>query len=605
MKIDKFLPLLFILFTIRGLCQDGPGGVGTTDGSSILELWFDSYDINGDGTNPTSGASVTDWADKSGNGVDVSENTANVATYSDPGVTFNNTGYLVGSDAGLPTGNASRTLFVVASTPNVAIDDVVFFYGRSSNNNSFGLLVRDTEDVRFYFYNNDIDDTDGWLPVNQAKVVGARYTSGTTGFREIFVNGQQTNSNNPGATPNTITNVEGLQIGGWLFHALYSQATIYEVLFYSSALNEAQRYIVENYLAARYGVSLAEHDIYNEDNPGNGNYDYDVAGIGRVNATNIHNDAQGTGIVRILNPTDLDNNEFLMWGHDNGVLLGIETSDVPPSVEARLDRVWRVSEVNAAGGGVNVGNIDMRFDLNNLGSVTASDLALLIDTDGDGNFSDQTPITGATDLGGNIFEFSGVTAIANNRRFTLGTTNVNQTPLPIELISFNATPVDNKYVKLEWETSEELNNDFFTIERTVDGTNWEEVLTVDGAGNSSEVLSYSAKDLIPITGTTYYRLKQTDFDGQYTYSRIVSATIELTSNDAVIVYPNPSQNTVFISGSHSEMEQVRIFDMLGQDVTSKVNLRILSDTKIVIDVSKLSSSFYFIKSRTATKKLFK
>ena len=138
-----------------GLCQTGPAGIGTTDGTSILDLWLDSRDVNGDGTNPATAAAVSTWVDKSGNGVDVTENTANVATYSNPGVTFNNTGYLNGSDAGFPTGNASRTVFVMASSPNTGIDDVLFFYGTSNNDQSFGILKRWNQPVRFFFYNDD------------------------------------------------------------------------------------------------------------------------------------------------------------------------------------------------------------------------------------------------------------------------------------------------------------------------------------------------------------------------------------------------------------------------------------------------------------------
>ncbi len=200
-----------------------------------------------------------------------------------------------------------------------------------------------------------------------------------------------------------------------------------EIIVFNNKINTAQRIIIENYLAAKYGLTLGANDIYTQDNPGNGNYDHDVAGIGRVNASNLHDDAQGTGIVRIVNPTNLDNNEFLMWGHNNGVQQAIEIADVPFPVQARFDRVWRVSEVNSTSTAVDVGNIDVRFDLTGLGSVTASDLRLLVDTDNDGFFNDETPISGATSLGSNIYEFSGVSAIANNLRFTLGTINSSQT----------------------------------------------------------------------------------------------------------------------------------------------------------------------------------
>jgi hypothetical protein len=94
---------------------------------------------------------------------------------------------------------------------------------------------------------------------------------------------------------------------------------IYEFIIYNFALNTAQTIIVNNYLGAKYGYTLTSNDIYTQDNPANGNYDFEVAGIGRVDASNLHTDAQGTGIVRMLNATNLNDNEFLLWGHDNGV----------------------------------------------------------------------------------------------------------------------------------------------------------------------------------------------------------------------------------------------------------------------------------------------
>jgi hypothetical protein len=94
--------------------------------------------------------------------------------------------------------------------------------------------------------------------------------------------------------------------------------------------------------------------------------------------------------------------------------------------------------------------------------------------------------------------------------------------LPITLIEFKAENIDN-YNLLNWKTESEINNDFFTIERSIDGFNWEVVTNVDGAGNSSTYQSYSYQDYKwSQDATNYYRLRQTDFDGSYKYSQIVS-----------------------------------------------------------------------------------
>jgi hypothetical protein len=94
--------------------------------------------------------------------------------------------------------------------------------------------------------------------------------------------------------------------------------------------------------------------------------------------------------------------------------------------------------------------------------------------------------------------------------------------LPIELISFEANLNANNQVDIFWSTASEQNNDFFTIERSIDGLNWEIVATVAGAGNSTNRIDYAAYDLRPLSGISYYRLKQTDYDGAFEYSNIVS-----------------------------------------------------------------------------------
>lgn len=114
-------------------------------------------------------------------------------------------------------------------------------------------------------------------------------------------------------------------------------------------------------------------------------------------------------------------------------------------------------------------------------------------------------------------------------------------PLPIELLNFNADVTEHG-VALTWTTALEIDNDYFTIERSVDGVDFEVVKTIDGAGNSAITRHYADLDDQPVTGESYYRLKQTDFDGRFSYSPIVrvvvlesNVMIELNAN----LYPNP------------------------------------------------------------------
>lgn len=108
--------------------------------------------------------------------------------------------------------------------------------------------------------------------------------------------------------------------------------------------------------------------------------------------------------------------------------------------------------------------------------------------------------------------------------------------LPIELISFNAK-ANIDHVLLRWVTASETNNDYFTIEKSKDGLVFTPIAIIEGAGNSSTEITYQEKDLNPLHGVSYYRLKQTDFNGDTSYSKIKS--VEFIKPDFKL-YPNPS-----------------------------------------------------------------
>ncbi len=114
--------------------------------------------------------------------------------------------------------------------------------------------------------------------------------------------------------------------------------------------------------------------------------------------------------------------------------------------------------------------------------------------------------------------------------------------LPIQLASFNAEPVNNN-VEITWATSTETNNNYFTIERTTDGINYEQIAQVDGAGNSDQLRNYSTMDNSPVEGVSYYRLTQTDYDGHSKTFPMVAVTFSANSTTNGIelqsAYPNP------------------------------------------------------------------
>lgn len=117
--------------------------------------------------------------------------------------------------------------------------------------------------------------------------------------------------------------------------------------------------------------------------------------------------------------------------------------------------------------------------------------------------------------------------------------------LDVELVSFKATKLESS-VHMYWTTRSELNNDYFTIERSIDGYNFEHIGTVAGAGNSSAEINYSYLDNNNMDGLYYYRLKQTDFDGSETFSKVLKVTI--SSDLEISLYPNPTTDFFSLAG---------------------------------------------------------
>lgn len=137
--------------------------------------------------------------------------------------------------------------------------------------------------------------------------------------------------------------------------------------------------------------------------------------------------------------------------------------------------------------------------------------------------------------------------------------------LPIVLSSFYANCKDNE-VTLNWSTSTEVNNRYFTIERSADGTTWTESARINAAGTTSKTQNYEWSDMEPLPGTSYYCLKQTDFDG---HCNIMSTVSSYCNNRATVsLYPNPSNanDNISCAINSNSMQDVTfmVVDYLGR-----------------------------------------
>lgn len=140
------------------------------------------------------------------------------------------------------------------------------------------------------------------------------------------------------------------------------------------------------------------------------------------------------------------------------------------------------------------------------------------------------------------------------------------TPLPIELLSFTAETAINS-VLLKWSTASEKNSEKYIIERSSDAFNWQPVATAIAAGESTQLLNYSAFDTLPLSNLAYYRLKQIDFDQSFTYSKLVSVNMPTLNKRGLKVFPNPNNGSfnIAVKGVSAGMPaQLSISDDFGK-----------------------------------------
>lgn len=232
--------------------------------------------------------------------------------------------------------------------------------------------------------------------------------------------------------------------------------------------------------------------------------------------------------------------------------------------------------MNPTGGNSTV-RMTLNFDLFSCGIYETADL-LVVRWNGTEWVTDgSVNITGLAE-NGTIEMDSPCLDCGSFNAFTLASSSpIN--PLPVELLFFDAKLNNERKVDLIWQTASEHNNDYFSIERSQDGENFEVITIVPGAGNSNDLLSYLSKDENPFPGISYYRLKQTDYDGDFEYSPI--KVVQLLKEGIVSIYPNPSSSGVVNFSSASAIGNLKVFSSDGkmvfnENVENTVNLQLQS-----------------------------
>jgi len=557
--------------------QTGPAGVGSAANNP---LWLKA---DAGTSTTTNGVALATWTDQSGNGNTASQATATLQPLYKanvingmPAIQFDNTSGANADVLVVPDNNSldntnGLTIFAVTqpNTLDGAARTIVSKRVNVGNQESYMVFFLTSDKLNFDIDGNgDRFATATTFVANTNYLIGMVYdgTLAAASRVRVFVNETLDNASARSESSNTIPNyasditigltnvADGRPYGGH----------IAELIIYRAALNAAERLVVSNYLSAKYNISiLAASDKYAGDLVANGDYDFEVAGVGNdASGSNLSVSSVMTGGLAMAQVAGFQNNDYLIYGHQAGAnILSADVGGMTGTNNARWSRIWYFDVTNA---GANQ-SVDLTFDLSDGGNPAtpsvASNYVLLFRAGQSGNW---TELTTGSSIAGDRITFSAVT-ISNDGYYTIGTRNKVNSPLPVQVTAFSAQQTE-KGVEIKWRTETELNNDYFTVERSADGEYFESILSVVGAGTSSVSHHYAAIDRTPLSGTSYYRLKQTDQDGKFTHSGIVA--IEVGGNELInTIYPNPAREVLHVNLSgQGDLAQIRIFDAMGRPI---------------------------------------
>ncbi len=253
-----------------------------------------------------------------------------------------------------------------------------------------------------------------------------------------------------------------------------------------------------------------------------------------------------------------------------------------------VDRTWEVSEGTAGGSSV---KIEVNWN-------AAEELP---------SFSRTNCYVSHYESG--IWSSTGPGASGNSFKITSGTVTsfspfavASNTVLPVELIGFQAIQQQGK-VMLNWQTLTEINNKEFTIQRSADGLQFENLFNIAGAGNSQTLLSYKVTDEQPLTGTSYYRLMQTDFNGAFSYSNVQA--VDVQSLQRISTFPNPAGNVLQVSLEDTEAadEYISIYDNTGLLVYTCIYHKQEGKEEFNLDLHMLKPGLYHLNCVSGSKHL--
>jgi hypothetical protein len=251
-------------------------------------------------------------------------------------------------------------------------------------------------------------------------------------------------------------------------------------------------------------------------------------------------------------------------------------------VSIRKDLNWTVSE----GNGLNGGTYSLQIQGTGFGQVgSVADLRITLVNSVVGTAG----INGGTNLDPQVNR-TGLTRGNLNNTFYIGSVNPEFTTLPLNLLYFNGQ-VDNGQVNLNWATPSDNDAVLFIIQRSKDGASWEDWRQLRADGTGTLIHYFSVTDLAPYPGTSFYRLRQEDGEGNSLYSSTLSFTLGGSSN-GITIYPVPAIDHVTVSFSGTGNYQVELLNTLGQPVRPALSS---TGSSVSWPVGGLAAGPYFVR----------
>jgi len=388
----KFIVTIACCLTTQiALAQTGPGGVGN---STTNELWLKADDLSG----MADGTQISSWSDQSGNSHHATQATSSYQ----PTVQLNEINglpvvQLDGSDDNLDDNHSytARTMYGVFRISSTLQQSSMLgqFWG------SYGEAVHIAMDARsgnlrgFSFDAAPINTNRGRIALDGGSYGSFAYNSNSPSWsydqaHHMAVEFEADRSLTRQVIGTLVPNfsVGGHQYGG----------DVAEVIVYNVVHNDAERSIIQNYLAAKYNITIS-NDLYSYE----GTHSSQLIGIGQASDGTNHTTASGDGILTISSPSALSNSEYFMVAHDGESVSLADTCDAPGLYGKRLVRSWKVGQTG------DVGTVSMSFDLSGLSGLgSVSDLALIQSSAAD--FTGATVHTTGVSLVGSTLSFTGV-----------------------------------------------------------------------------------------------------------------------------------------------------------------------------------------------------